>query len=144
MPQLDFANYPFLSQIFWLALSFALLYYFAAKYILPRISKIIEMRESKISQAISEAEKIKAQAENYLNSNKSILNEAKEESYRLIAETQSKIDKKLKSETEKLDIKLNEKLALSNSEISSLKQTLKKEISKAAADISNKLVKNYL
>jgi len=63
MPQLDFANYPFISQIFWLALSFFVLYIYSAKIILPRISKTIEMRDRTIKTALREAEDAKEQLE---------------------------------------------------------------------------------
>ena len=52
MPQLDFEHYPFLSQFFWLFTSFIILYICAAKIILPRISKIMEVRDNTIKNAL--------------------------------------------------------------------------------------------
>ena len=66
MPQLDFANYPFISQIFWLLTSFIILYIAVSKVILPRISQIIEKREISIKNALENAEKLKNEATSFV------------------------------------------------------------------------------
>lgn len=51
------------SQIFWLAISFAILYVFFSKFILPSLGKTIENRTNKIQNDIKAAEEISAKAE---------------------------------------------------------------------------------
>ena len=46
MPQFDVKAFP--SQIFWLVVCFAVLYFLMAKFVLPSIGKTIESREHKI------------------------------------------------------------------------------------------------
>ena len=72
MPQLDAASFP--SQIFWLILSFFLLYFCLQKFFLPKIGKIFDDRANTIKNAIKVAEdanrktaKLKKQYEDYLS-----------------------------------------------------------------------------
>src|SRR5688572_13695417 len=55
MPQFDLTRFP--SQIFWLIVSFAVLYFLMAKMVLPRIGSIIETRERKILSDLEAAQK---------------------------------------------------------------------------------------
>lgn len=61
LPQFNPESWP--SQIFWLAISFVLLYAFFAKIILPALSSTLEARENKIQGDIRTAEELSAQAE---------------------------------------------------------------------------------
>jgi len=55
MPQFDVSNFP--SQIFWLVVSFAVLYFLMSTLVLPRIGKIVESREGKIQGDLDAAQK---------------------------------------------------------------------------------------
>jgi len=55
MPQFDVKAFP--SQIFWLVVCFAVLYFLMAKLVLPRIGRTIESRESKIQSDLDAAQK---------------------------------------------------------------------------------------
>ena len=61
MPQLDTAW--FASQIFWLVITFGVLYLALAGKYLPRVRNILAERRTKIKSDIEEAEKLKNQAE---------------------------------------------------------------------------------
>jgi hypothetical protein len=49
MPQLDFVTY--LSQYFWLCVFYLALYYGATKYWLPRISRVLALRQAKLNES---------------------------------------------------------------------------------------------
>lgn len=144
MPQLDFANYPFISQLFWLSLSFFVLYIYSAKTILPRISKTIEMRESTIKSALKDAEKTKKQLEINENNNHRILTKARLQASELINEAQENIEKKSNLKRRKTDSIIAEKLNASSIQIAKLKDNSKKEIDILTQDIYENLLKNYL
>lgn len=55
MPQFDVTSFP--TQIFWLVVSFALLYVLMAGLVLPRIGHTIEAREGKIQADLDAAQK---------------------------------------------------------------------------------------
>ena len=55
MPQFNIANFP--SQVFWLVVSFAVLYFLVSSMVLPRFGKIVESREGKIQGDLDAAQK---------------------------------------------------------------------------------------
>ena len=64
MPQLNPEFW--ISQIFWLVLTFGFLYIILSKLILPKISKNLETRKSQILENIETADKQKEESENKL------------------------------------------------------------------------------
>ena len=61
MPQLDPEFW--ISQIFWLTITFGILYLVLSKFILPKISSNLELRKSKIQENIEAAEKQRESSE---------------------------------------------------------------------------------
>ena len=55
LPQMDISTFP--SQIFWLVVTFSILYMFMWKFVIPKLRITIEERRDKILNDINEAEK---------------------------------------------------------------------------------------
>ena len=144
MPQLDFAHYPFLSQFFWLFVSFAILYFYSAKVILPRISKTLETRDKTIKDALNEAERIKEDANSYMLECENLLDEARVKSAQIISEAKDKVSKKAKSESQKIDKKITEKISDAAKRIADFKVSNKKAITDLSDEIYNNLIKKYV
>ena len=51
LPQMDISTFP--SQLFWLIITFTVLYLFMWKFVIPRLSTTIEERQDKISNDIN-------------------------------------------------------------------------------------------
>tara|TARA_B100001093_G_scaffold40088_1_gene34100 strand:+ start:204 stop:695 length:492 start_codon:yes stop_codon:yes gene_type:complete len=64
MPQLDPTYYP--TQLFWLIVVFSLLFVVLWKIALPRISRIREVRQSRIEADLGKAKAVKIEAESVL------------------------------------------------------------------------------
>lgn len=60
MPQFD-PTY-FASQVFWLIVTFGILYLLMAKIALPRIGDILEVRQDRIAADLDRAEQLKREA----------------------------------------------------------------------------------
>lgn len=61
MPQLDLSTFP--SQVFWLFVTFAVLYALMAMLITPRIERIVTARQSRVDGDLARAGRLQAEAE---------------------------------------------------------------------------------
>ncbi len=61
MPQFDIANY--YSQIFWLIVTFGLLYIFVYKFITPKAEEIFNIRQTNIQDNITQADNLALEVE---------------------------------------------------------------------------------
>ena len=61
LPQLDVSTFP--SQIFWLLVTFGLLYLLMARVVIPRIAEVLEERQERIADDLDAAERQKQEAE---------------------------------------------------------------------------------
>ena len=61
MPQLDTSS--FTSQLFWLIICFFSMMFIMSKFIIPKISEIMEQRQRKIDSYLNKAADFKQQAE---------------------------------------------------------------------------------
>lgn len=79
MPQLDSGTY--ISQLFWLFISFASLYLFTWKVSIPRLARIMESRRQHIESFAGKAEEIEAQAEKVRQELETVLDEARNKAH---------------------------------------------------------------
>ncbi len=82
MPQLDSATYA--SQLFWLVVTFAVLYFVMARQALPRISEVLEERQTRIASDLAKAEQLKLQAEGAMAAYEASLVSAREQAQALM------------------------------------------------------------
>lgn len=89
LPQLDPGSYP--SQIFWLVVFFALLYYLLTRRGLPRLSEILEARQDRIAADLDRAARLREEAEEALRRYEAMLAEAHERAYALRREAEERL-----------------------------------------------------
>tara|TARA_Y100000590_G_C15365820_1_gene880694 strand:+ start:223 stop:717 length:495 start_codon:yes stop_codon:yes gene_type:complete len=114
MPQLNPEF--FLSQLFWLVLTFSFLLIFLWRISLPRISSVLNMRETKISEDIESAKTLQKEAEEIQAQIESELKNANEKNKDLIKSAIFKLQESTTSELSKIDKEINNKI--NDSEIS--------------------------
>jgi F-type H+-transporting ATPase subunit b len=76
LPQFDFATFP--SQIFWLIVSFAALYFLLARSALPKISAALAARQRKIDDDLERATELELKAKEALTAYETELEAARE------------------------------------------------------------------
>ena len=91
---LSLNQHGFASEIFWLAISFGILYFVFSKKTLPNISGIIENRKNHIQADLETAEKLTAEADNVHAAYQSSLEKAQSDSAIALLETESEIKEK--------------------------------------------------
>jgi F-type H+-transporting ATPase subunit b len=119
MPQFDFTTY--LSQLFWFSICFAILYFFVAFIILPRIKAIISARFNIIDTDNSIALELE-------NNSKSINKEAEITLQKANAEYISKIDEITKISLENRDKSLEKLKKEIDIKVQNSRQEIKKFI----------------
>tara|TARA_Y100001970_G_scaffold169909_1_gene207664 strand:+ start:431 stop:925 length:495 start_codon:yes stop_codon:yes gene_type:complete len=134
MPQLNPEF--FISQLFWLILSFVFLLLFLWKISLPRISSVLEKRENKINDDISQAKQLQAEAEEIQKKIDIQLQNAKSEASDLIKNTTLSFHQQTTEALKKLDDDLSNKLEKSTETIENNKTNSLQEINNNMYEIT--------
>ena len=132
LPQMDISTFP--SQIFWLVITFSILYMFMWKFVIPKLRITIEERRDKISNDVNEAEKLKTEAEEILNKYESKINSSNQNAQKIISEARNQSDEyidKLKKENE---AKIASMIEQSNMRIKEQEKKSRSEIEKVTLE----------
>ena len=142
MPQLNPEFW--VSQIFWLTLTFGILYIILSKLILPKISANLELRKSQIQENIEAAEKQRESSDAKLKEYDNIILKSKVEAKNIFRDAREKIVKNINSKKETLDKQIDEEIKKAEQEIGVLKKDAPEKISKIAIETSAQLVKKLI
>ena len=134
MPQLNPEF--FVSQLFWLVVTFSFLLLFLWKVSLPRIGSILEKRENKINNDIEAARKLQIEAEEIQNQIEQKLHDVKEQNFNLIKNSTINLQNKALEELLKIDDELNKKIEKSANVIENNKKEALKQIHEQIQDIT--------
>ena len=126
MPQLDPEF--FVSQLFWLVVTFSFLFLFLWKVSLPRIGSVLEKRENKINNDIETAKQLQIEAEKIQDQIEQKLHDSKEQNISLIKNLTVNLQNKASKELSKLDNELNNKIEKSAKVIENNKKESSKQI----------------
>ena len=139
MPQLEIATYP--SQIFWLVVSFLILYLIMSRIIIPRISSVIKSRESEIKNNIHISEQMYKDTEIINNEYEETKKNIEDEARGIINHLKEITNKKINKSTELLKKRLEQKLEKNEQEIINKKKKALKEINKISLTLSDEILK---
>ena len=119
MPQLNPEF--FVSQLFWLVVTFSFLLVFLWRISLPRISNILEKRERKINEDLTAAKELQIEAENIQDKIEQTLKQARSDASELIKSSSASFQNKAQNEVMKLEKELDEKINDSSNKIENSK-----------------------
>ena len=146
MPQFNAKS--FNSQLFWLTVTFGLLYILVTYLILPRIRENIRLRKNKISNDLERAENIKLEIEKMISLSNNKIEEAKNKVKNLIKEANLRSNKEYNNQIETFKKQIANKQQTAEEAIQSFKDNIDNDIEKAAIPLSaiilNKLNYNNL
>jgi F-type H+-transporting ATPase subunit b len=134
VPQLDPEF--FVSQLFWLVVTFSFLLLFLWKVSLPRIGSVLEKRENKINNDIETAKQLQIEAEKIKDQIDQKLYDSKEKNISLIKNSTVNLQNKASEELSKLDNELNKKIEKSAKVIENNKKESLKQIHKQIHEIT--------
>ena len=142
MPQLDPEFW--ISQIFWLTITFGFLYLVLSKFILPKISSNLELRKSQIQENIEAAEKQREGCEAKLKEYEEIIFKSKLEAKNIFKNAREKVIKDINAKKEILDKQIDEEISSAEKEIETLKNVAAEKINKIAIETSSDLIKKLI
>ncbi len=142
MPQLNPEFW--VSQIFWLLLTFGILYIVLSKFILPKISSNLEARKSQILENIEMAEKQREQSEIKIKEFEKIILDSKNKAKNYFNDARKKVLEDINKKREVLENEINEEIKVAEKDITSLKNNAPEKINKIAIETSADLIKQLI
>jgi len=142
MPQLNPEFW--ISQIFWLILTFGILFITLSKFILPNISSNLETRKSQILENIEMADKQRLDSENKIKDYDRIIQESKNEAKNIINDAKTKLTENISRKKNILDDEINSEIENAEKEVNDLLKKSSEKINQIAIDTSSDLIKQLI
>ncbi len=142
MPQLNPEFW--VSQIFWLTLTFGILYVVLSKIILPKIGANLEFRKSQISDNIEAADNQREQSEAKLKEYDEIIFKSKIEAKNILNQAREKAFKDINAKKEVLDKQIDNEIKKVEDEINQLLKDAPSKINKIAIDTVSVLTQKLI
>ena len=142
MPQLN-PEFWF-SQIFWLIITFGIMFILLSKLVLPKISENLESRKAQILENIEAAEKQREESDNKIKEYEKLILNSKNEAKDFFNRAREEILKDIDKKRENLEKEINKEINKVEKEILDLKNKSPEKIRKIAIDTSSDIVKQLI
>ena len=142
MPQLNPEFW--VSQIFWLTITFGLLYIVLSKLILPKISANLELRKSQISDNIEAADRQREESEIKLKEYEEIISKSRIEAKINFNQDREKILKDINTKNDVLEKQISEEIKKAEEEINQLRKDAPTKINKIAIETASELTQKLI
>ena len=142
MPQLNPEFW--VSQIFWLTITFGILYVVLSKLILPKISANLESRKSQISDNVEAASKQREESDIKLKEYDEIIFKGKTEAKNILNQTREKALKDINAKKQVLEKQIDDEVKKAEEEIKKLKLEAPSKINKIAIETSSELLQKLI
>ena len=142
MPQLNPEFW--VSQIFWLIITFGILYVVLSKLILPKISANLENRKSQILENIEAAEKQREESEQKIKEYEKIIQGSKNEAKNYFKQAREEVLKDISIKKETLEKELDEEVNNAEIEIKTFRDSAPEKIKKIAVETSSDLLQKLI
>ena len=140
MPQLNPEYWA--SQIFWLVIIFLSIYLLISKIFIPKIKSNIDMRESKIRKDLEEAKTFREEAEKKLKIYKDLIESAKLDASKILAESSQKLNEEMRSKKSKIQKEIEQETIIAEKEIKKFKSESLEKVNIISEEIVSSLLKD--
>lgn len=142
LPQMDISSYS--SQIFWLIVTFGILYIFMWKIAIPQLRTTVEERKDKISNDLSDAEQLKIEAQSILEEYEAKITSSNIEAISIFNNTKSDIDKKIDLSKKETDEKIKKLIEESQRAIENKEKNVVNEIREKTIETTQSIVEKFI
>lgn len=134
LPQLDATTFP--GQIFWLIVSFLLLFWLFRTKALPRVGEVLESRQDRIAADLDRATKLREEAEAALVRYQQVVSEAQGKASSQIAATRERLVAENSARQAELDATLASKVAEAEKRIEAARESALSELHSVAVEVA--------
>ena len=127
-------------QLFWLALTFATLFFIMSKIALPRIGDVIGERKDRINRDIEAAGKLKADTDKALADYEKALADARSNASGIAKQTRDKLAAETEAEKSKVEGQIAAKLRESDTRIAATKTKALSAVNDIAAETASAVI----
>ena len=138
MPQLDLSTYA--PQLFWLFVTFVVLYVLMKRLAIPQVGRAIEARRERLDSDLGRAGELKAQAETVLGNYEKTLSSARVEAQATLRETAERMAAEAAERQRQLAGSLAEQIAAAERRIAASKDAALGDIRGVAVDVGRAIV----
>ncbi|MEM7730320.1 MAG: F0F1 ATP synthase subunit B' [Pseudomonadota bacterium] len=138
LPQLDTSTW--VGQIFWLFLTFALLYFALSQFILPRLRDTIANRSDRIADDLDGATRMKQEAEEAEKAHQQSLRDARAKAANVAESTRQSLDSEIKAELDAADAEVERDGEAAEARIREIKAAALSNIDAVAVDVAGTLI----
>lgn len=142
MPQLDHTW--FASQLFWLAVSFALLYWVMSRLVLPPLMAVMAGRQTTIASDLTLAQELKTRAEHARDDYQRTLADARLRSQQLIDEAMDDHKNAAEKAGKEMDAIIAAKISEAEKRISTRKAELTEHLVPTAGELASMIVEKLI
>ena len=136
MPQLAQLSDVALSQLFWIAIALAVIYFGIAKAMLPKIQATVDQRDAQIAGDLAAAEAAKAEAEATEEAYRSAMDKSRAEAMKLTAAAKQEGALATEKKVAKADSAIQAKLAKAEDKMRKAAEAARAEIDSVAAELA--------
>ncbi|KAB2851713.1 MAG: ATP F0F1 synthase subunit B [Hyphomicrobiaceae bacterium] len=137
-PPLDATT--FAPQLFWLVLSFVLLYVMLKRLVLPRVGEVIGERQERISRDVAEARRIKVETETAIADYERALADARARAQRIAQESRDVLAAEIAKERAAVESKIAAKTAEAEKSIAAAKTSAMAQVEDVATQAAKAVV----
>jgi F-type H+-transporting ATPase subunit b len=134
----------FASQIFWLFVTFVVLYLLMSRIALPRVAEILQERREKVSEDLAKAERLKNEAQEVYDAYEAELRKAREDAQKVLREANDEIAAEQARRHEAYTKELNEQLEQAERRIEDAKKEALGNLDGVAAEIAQSATKKLI
>ncbi|MEE2567492.1 F0F1 ATP synthase subunit B family protein [Hyphobacterium marinum] len=138
LPQLDPSSWP--GQLFWLAVTFGLLFFLLSRVVLPKIATTIENRRDRIADDLDAAAQNKREADEAVAAYERQLADAKAKAHAIAAKNKAKVDAEIAEESEAAEAEVAARQAAAEARITEMRTEALAHVKDVAAETASVLV----
>lgn len=142
MPQFDVSTYT--SQVFWLVITFGVLFLLVWRVMAPRVADVLENRQKRINDSLGKAADIKKEAEAAIEAYEKALAESRAEAQAMIAAANVKLAEEAAKREAELSAKLAEQVAKSEAAIAAAVEEALGSVREAAVEVAAAASERFL